>query len=94
MQVVTLALYVYFATTLLGRQWLDPTRDIPGYKVSSQSLPNDTQTTFKLLFLDCLGKRLRLLLPNIHLAAIPVLRGLAESGRGAPQPLWRGRRGF
>ena len=43
-QVVTMALYVYFAASLLGRQWLDPDRPIPGYRVrvylgqSTQSL--------------------------------------------------------
>ena len=29
-QVVTLAVYAYFFTTLLGRQYLDPNKNIPG----------------------------------------------------------------
>ena len=32
-QVVTLAVYSYFGFALLGRQWLDTTRNIPGYDV-------------------------------------------------------------
>ena len=32
-QVVTLAVYSYFGFALLGRQWLDVTREIPGYAV-------------------------------------------------------------
>ena len=30
-QVVTLAVYTFFGTTLLGRQWLDPNTQIEGY---------------------------------------------------------------
>ena len=32
-QVVTLAVYSYFGFALLGRQWLDPEKDIPGYSL-------------------------------------------------------------
>ena len=32
-QVVTLAVYSYFGFALLGRQWLDPEKEIPGYNV-------------------------------------------------------------
>ena len=32
-QVVTLAVYSYFGFALLGRQWLDPEKEIPGYEM-------------------------------------------------------------
>ena len=31
-QVVTLAVYSYFGFALLGRHWLDPEKEIPGYE--------------------------------------------------------------
>ena len=49
-QVVTLALYVYFAATLLGRQWLDPTRDIPGYKANGYDYYFPIFTSLQFLF--------------------------------------------
>ncbi|XP_019615870.1 PREDICTED: bestrophin-2-like isoform X2 [Branchiostoma belcheri] len=32
-QVVTVAVYTFFLSCLMGRQWLDPTRQYPGYEV-------------------------------------------------------------
>lgn len=48
-QVVTIAVYTFFGFTLLGRQYLDPTKDIPG-RVSTADYIVPIFTILQFLF--------------------------------------------
>lgn len=89
LQVTTLAVYVYFVASLMGNQYLDPSKGYPTHPIDLV-IPIFT-------FLQ-VGKYLGIpetLYTYIHIFfSVFLLHGLVNGSRNFGEPLWRRRRRF